>query len=236
MLIRYFPTPAVFGGAVTLGLQTSCEGFWQLESSTGTDETGNGHTLTETGTPSYSTGVVGNALYATNSDYCTIPDASTYFNIGTTNDFSIQIWFYYTTVNSCLVTRDAGFGSIDWSLGSVFTSYQTVRFGVNNAGNGYQYVVATPGSSIAASTWHHVVGTWKNSTKEAYIYLNNTGYNATLTSNPKAISGVSPTIASTNAATIRIDQVGIWPGRLLSSSEVTTLYNSGSGLTWAQML
>lgn len=106
----------------------------------------------------------------------------------------------------------------------------------------YAYIVLASDSAmmyhnsdglVNAFAWSHIVVTWDSS--NVYIYINN------VASASKAVT-VTP-VASTNNLQIGspvvdssgyfdgyIDEVGIW-NRLLTSGEVSTLYNSGNGKT-----
>jgi hypothetical protein len=82
----------------------------------------------------------------------------------------------------------------------------------NSSGNGITLYV--DGSSVGTGT---LTGTLQSSAG-ASLNFGGTG-------------GASP--VATNP--LLVDQAGFWKGRVLSAGDVTALYNSGSGLSWAAM-
>lgn len=95
---------------------------------------------------------------------------------------------------------------------------------------------------LTTGVWYHVVATYDGSQSASGIKVYIDGslgtqniQKDTLGSNSSSASGIKATISSRNGSTIptngTIDEVGIWD-RVLTSDEVTELYNSGSGLQY----
>lgn len=72
-----------------------------------------------------------------------------------------------------------------------------------------------------------------------YVDGSASGSGATLTGTLNSSSAAPLNIGRVPAAIIpvacTIDQCGFWKGRILSAGDVTLLYNSGAGLSWAAM-
>jgi len=104
----------------------------------------------------------------------------------------------------------------------------------------YAYIIKDIESINLVEKWIHVTGVWVSSS-ERYLYVNGeivTGGDDTKQTNSfntninKFVLGRRYTSYGTqNYFDGKIDEVGIW-SRALTSNEITTLYNSGSGLTY----
>lgn len=75
------------------------------------------------------------------------------------------------------------------------------------------------------------------------LYLDgaSSGSGATLTGTMQSTSSATLNFGRVGTNTpsainpLLLDQCGFWKGRVLSASDVTALYNSGNGLSWAAM-
>lgn len=240
ILVGNQPRVVAAGG---LGLQTNLTGFWSFENTSWTDDTGNGTTLTATGSPTSSSTaptIVGNYLGLPGSAYLSAAN-NTNINAGG-GSFSIQAWVY---VNAGSVTDGyfnkgtSGFGNQEWGLGSRFTSANVFSFSVfDSSSNGTR---AEDTVATTTSTWVHLVATFDSGTKGMVLYKNGSSVgtataSAALNSTTNAINvGQGGFGGAGLASGYRIDQCGFWKGRILSASDVTALYNSGSGLSYAAM-
>lgn len=231
--------PVAAGG---LGLQTNLTGFWSFEDTSWTDDTGNGTTLTGTGTPTTTTGRVGNAVDLDGStDALSASSNSNILNGG--SSFSVQAWVKMTAGvpnEERIFNKDNNaFGQREWGLGS--------RFVASNVWSFKTYNTSTTGfncdSTVTCTTgaWVHIVGTFDSSGGALKIYING----ADATSGSPALTGTMQSTASAPLevgclktafmAAGQVDQCGFWKGRVLSASDVTALYNSGNGLSYAAM-
>lgn len=237
ILVRNQPKVVVAAG---LGLQTNCTGFWEMESTSWTDATGNGTTLTGTGSPTTTTGKVGNgASLVASTSYLQASHNTNIANGG--GSFSVSLWlntsgnpgemfFFSKSLNT--------FGNFEWGLGTRFTSANIFTFHCRNTSStifrAEDTVAATTGSFV------HLVGTFNSSGGGMVLYKNGsqvgTGtLTGTMNSSASAPLNFGHDGAAISPVNSVVDQAGFWKGRVLSSGDVTALYNSGNGLSWAAM-
>lgn len=228
----------------TLGLQTNLTAFWSLENTSWTDDTGNGTTLTGHGTPTVTTGVAGGNGLGTLDGTTQYLSAASNTNVSNGGgSFSVQAWVKTTAApgGEVVFNKDNNaFGQREWGLGSRFTSSNVWSFTLSNTST--SFFNADSAVTVVTGSFVHLVGTFNSSTGAITIYVNGTasGAGATLTGTVQSSASAPISIGSLAGATFMpagvIDQVGFWKGRVLSSSDVTALYNSGAGLTYAAMV
>lgn len=228
--------------AAGLGLQTNLAACWEFENTSWLDTTGNGTTLTATGSPTSSnasTPKVGNYAAFDGGSYLSAANNS---NINTGGgSFSVACWVYLPSApgEDFIINKGAdSFAQREWGLGTTFASGNKWAFQVYAAtGASFSAVGAT---NISTNTWTLVTGTYDSVSKAAKIYLNDaldgTGtLSGTLASTTNALrigANMAPA-AIVNGA--RIDQCALWKGRVLTLGDVGLNYNSGIGLTYAAM-
>jgi hypothetical protein len=236
----YLPNLAPYykTAAAGLGLQTSLAAFWSLENTSWTDDTGNGNTLTPSNTPTAVAAKVGNGASFTAASSQSLTVASNAgLQIGG-GSFSIQAWINSSSgpgANGYLSKNDGGFANREWGFGGRFNGSAVVFSWdlYDSSSTAYHCDSAT----TVAAGWHHIVMTWDGTTQKIYVD------SGTASTNVPGAVGISSTSAiffgkdsDTGAfSTAILDQVGIWKGRVLSAGDVTALYNSGAGLTYAAM-
>lgn len=98
-------------------------------------------------------------------------------------------------------------------------------------GTGNNIRMGVTGNILSASTWQHIVVTYTSGTNTLLVYYNGSAVGTTNSNNTSGITGRSFGNGAGNYYKGILDEVGIW-SRALDSSEVSTLYNSGSGLTY----
>lgn len=229
----YFAAPAASGA---LGLQTNCTAFWQFENASWIDELGVNN-LTSNGSPTTTAGVVGNAADLTAaSTFLSHADAVA-LSIGAANSsFSISCWMNAAGAiqRNGITKNDGGFNNIEFWVGTRFTTANKWSWSFYAASSVEKFCTSTVNFSIG---WHHIVATWDGTTQTIYVDGAASGTNTPAASSVDSTSnffigkdGVSGTFGA-----IKADQVGLWKGRVLNSTEVGLLYNSGAGLSWAAM-
>ena len=145
--------------------------------------------------------------------------------------FSVSVWFKVDDVSGT-----KGIVS-DWD-----SPYRSVLFRLSDASiQFYTYTGTQVGgtfASISAATWYHVVITYDGSDMEMYINnsLDGTSFSQTGTigetgTHTSYIGNYVTSSFTTLSFDGLIDQVAIW-NRALTSTEVSTLYNSSNGLTY----
>ncbi len=172
----------------------------------------------------YTTGKIGNAADSTvvNSTLKVTTNSTIEYN----GDFTVGGWIYTPDVVSQqnIAAKSTAYGgSYEWGIwiqgGSVVTF---------NAGN-----CTTPNSAaISANTWYFIVADYTASTKACRIRLNNgTVYSSTGTTLPSVNSGSMNFGEVSGGATGRRDEWFLYK-RVLTSQQMTDLYNSGTGRTY----
>lgn len=229
------------------GLQTSLAAFWEFESTSWTDATGNGNTLTGLNSPTSSNtapAVVGNYanLVAASSQDLSVASNSGIQVGGASTNFSIAGWFYLSgsfNTGKPLVSKFGAFGNREFFLTTNFFSSNVFEFHVVTNGGGSDNFIASS-TAISVNTFYFVSCTYNGTSGAMTISVNaGTRDTGTATLLPVANSTAAFFVAndanSTGFYGMRIDQFGIWKGRLLSISDESLLYNSGAGLSYAAM-
>ncbi len=212
-------------------LLTNLEEYYKLDESSGQviDAVGNNNSSSVSATYSAS-GKINTAFSFNGSTQMVTFNDHDNWTISPTSTLSISAWINLTgdiTAN--------GYGNI-WG-------YQDgPQFYLKYVSSGNYYLGWYAGSSLTLTdvmsfsfnTWYHVVMV-KNGTSVTF-YRNGTSVGTftayDITSNPPAVYIGSDSHSTPEAFYGRIDELGIWK-RVLSSSEVAQLYNSGSGLPYS---
>jgi len=152
-------------------------------------------------------------------------------NIGTvlsgTGDFSISLWINHSNNNSNYASVVSNYG------GGNTSGYQ---FYMNGTGNTISFHTSgsaiNGGTAMSASAWHHVVVTRTSGVLNLYV---DGSSDATAVANTHSIStSLSDAIGGKSDGSSgfngKIDEVSIWL-RGISASEVSKLYNGGTGDT-----
>jgi hypothetical protein len=232
--------PKPGGGGGGLGLQTSCTGFWEFKTTSWTDSTGNGTSLTGTGAPAVSTGPGTNSAVLFDGS-SSLSAASNSFILNGSNSFSVQAWANLPgpTSSEIVFNKDNNsFGQREWGIGNRFTSsnFWDVAFFNTSTTN-----FAATATTLFATGWHQIVITFNSSSGLMLIYVDGAvAGSGTTISGPMNSTASAPLnvgfFGSAIANTAKIALCGFWQGRVLSAGDITLLYNSGSGLSFAAML
>lgn len=214
-------------------LSTSLVSYWELEESSGTRVDSHGsNDLTDNNTVTSGTGIQGTAadFEDANSEYLTDPNTGQY----DVTSGSVSVWVKIE--NFSVGTISPGIWSTTLSnasaTGGVTLRYsyidKKVNFYVGNSGGGYTEST----TALTTGTWYHIVATWTPSAIKVYVNGSNEGTDSTVST---VTAGTTLHIGK-DAPNARyfdglIDEVGFW-SKELSSTEVTDLYNSGSGIPY----
>ena len=210
-------------------LLTGLVAYYTINEASGTlyDSTGNNNITTFTG--SYgATGKLSNCVsFAGSTQYATVPNASHFTNTSG-GSLSINLWIYMTTAH---LTSTANLFGSPTTPGFYFpadqgTNQYDLRYYVT--GNAFGDGTVT---TYAATTWYMLTMVKSGGTVSFYrngslLGSSSTGNDAT-TSSTQYIGG-DP---SSEPFPGRIDEVGYW-SRAITTGEITTLYNSGTGKTY----
>lgn len=177
----------------------------------------------------YSTGKINNAAYFNGSAYFTVADNAL---LEPTNAISFGGWVYISSTSSFQMLMAKGENAGDTRSYELRCNGTTTKMEVQMRVGGGSFTAARSTTAIGTGVWKHVIFTRNGTTQKIYI------------------DGVSDTLESnvTNAADIdyntddlwigqrngglrfngRLDMWGLWDVEL-SSSEVSELYNTGTG-------
>ena len=113
---------AASGSTARAGLQTGLEAYYHLDGN-GVDSSGNGLDLTLVGSPSFGTGLFGQALalHDDGSQYAQRPGDDSVFNFGS-SDFSLQAWVNFNTIDAreqTLIEKFSGESGPGWTISKV---------------------------------------------------------------------------------------------------------------------
>jgi hypothetical protein len=200
--------------APVVDLEDGLQAFYKLSDTS--DSSGNNRTLTNNGNVSFASGKLGNAAVFDGSNYLDADVSS--LSIDQSNPFSVSFWSNPSANVVGTTVGGNGFNIHNDNEGALhFNNSQAADCYVANA--------------FEVGVWKHYVCMLSNGNcivyingQEAYNQQSNVSYQGIL--NTLFIGNVLPWSLLFNG---QIDAVGIW-NRALSDSEVTALYNSGTGL------
>jgi len=230
-----------------MALADNLVGYWKFDESSGnaSDEVNSNTMLNQASTP-FAAGKINNGanLELDDSNYFTTGDNPTNLNI--TGDISFSFWIKPESVppNNLdefhVVTK---FDSGD------FISYRTVYrqvggqlqlYGEYRNTDNTRFVRVSSPQDLGTGSWHHVVMTMQVADQIVLIYADDSVLTPTHDDSgtlPNSIqsSTVPVTIGAFGDVGLffdgMIDEVGIWD-RVLTSGEVTELWNGGDGLPY----
>lgn len=218
-------------------LPTNLVSYWKLDESSGTRVDSHGsNDLTDNNTVLSATGIINNGadFEATNSEYLSITDASQ-SGLDITGDLSISMWMKPESWSG----QDFWIGKDSISAGgrSYIISTTDTYLLFDASSNGTSAVEKISAHGMSTGTMYHVVLTYNASAGTAYFYVNNskgsqmTGFPTSIY-NGNADFTIGAYGAPGNYSDGVVDEVGIW-SKELTDSEVSDLYNSGSGLPYS---
>ena len=171
------------------------------------------------------------------NDYMAIGDADIFSlgnGSGTDNAFSISAWFNADSIGTFFIAAKDVNGGREWVLRTISSQLSFFAFGTGGGYIGRQYT-----SSLSTGQWYHVAMTYDGSKASSGIKLYLDGnpvdnadygagtYTAAVNTTPNLRVGASERDGYSNG---KIDEVAIFNSEL-SSSDVTSIYNSGKPAT-----
>ena len=225
-----------------MALRDSLISWWELNESSGSRVDAHGsNDLSDINTVLAATGKQGNGadFEATNSEALTISDASQ-SGLDITGDFSVSLWLNGETAggngvlfSKWLTTGDQrSYALFWWSSGNVLRTY------ISSDGTNANTSKISVSGALSGSTWYHVVFVYDASAGEVTLYIDGTATGVGATGHKTSIHSGSAQFALGDASGDFgyldgiLDEVAIW-SRTLTSGEVSELYNSGAGLSYA---
>lgn len=208
---------------------------WYTLGSDGTDATGRGNTATAYGTPTYAAGVVGNAasLNGTTQYFLVADNAD--ISLGD-EDYSVSCWAKFTDI--------AGVYSPWGKLGATpqgpllfIAASSTLFFRIYDTSGSARSIYKA--SAVSAGAWVHAVCTYDATTQAVSLTVNGgtpatgdfSAFTFGDTSNALAIGRRGDAAWYHKGA---VDELCVYK-RVLTADEITWLYNSGSGRTYADL-
>lgn len=213
-----------------MALTDNLEAYWKLDESSGTlaDATGNGVTMTSHNSPTYSaSGKINSALSfaAASSQYL---DATHNAALNAAS-YTVCAWIKRASnpTECYILTHDGDATNHGWAAGLYQNRIMLLHGSV---------ALVQGASSITDTNWHHYAYTYSGGTVSFYLdgATDGTGsagaYTAVSTS---VVIGANKDASGNPKAYFdgTLDEVGYW-SRALSGAEITSLYNSGSGLAY----
>lgn len=215
-----------------MALTDNLMGAWRFDSDL-TDASGRGNDLSGSGSPGYATGVLGNALSLTGTEYAYRADNA---DLSVAGPFTIVSWINVTGTNfSFIATKHGTAGNREWDFRLQNNSAppgtsRNVELFVSNNGTALTGAAST-GLLVTPSAWHFVAGGYDGSL--VWVQIDNGTVFSTAYSSGVFDSGSEFRIGS-RADTTSFKMIGLqdmtmlWD-RALTAPELTTLYNGGAG-------
>lgn len=147
-------------------------------------------------------------------------------------DFSISCWYKRSSSGSNDYLFGRGTTSTDQGLHFGFRSTNVLSMGF------YADDLDTTATYTDTTSWHHIVFTYKYSTREQKLYYDNQLVGSRIgTGNPNFGTGAfyigaTPWMGSSDYAAGLLDEIAIYRGKTLSSAEVSQIWNGGLGVTF----
>lgn len=229
-------------GSIAYAITWDNSAYWKLDESSGNafDISGGGHTLTNTGTATYSAGIINNGINitATGPKYLSRADTSGW-TVG--GPVTISFWYKPTSqpaTNGTHTLFQLGGGSTyPYVAHEIYyaDASGTKQITINRGQSCVTNNLTTFNQTLSNGTLYHLVYTYDGTNENFYV-------NGSLVSGPTAKSG-NGVACGANITVLGArgdiaffaegleDEVGIW-NRAITSGEVTTLYNSGNGLSY----
>lgn len=226
--------PYVFGGSATSTLLNGLYALWKLEINAN-DSLGN-YNGTLIGTQSYGSGINGNCVVPSGSNYVDLPD-NTFNSLGTT--FTIAVWVYpdlSTSGNRTIVsTYNSTYGAtagfeLDTTIdgtGMMFNLFgsSSVSIGANSGSLiSFQWNLIIIERTASTSTKVYINNVFKTQNSSTMDIL----YAPQLYASIGAYKYSSSGIAQYMAPNHKYDELAFW-NRALTTQEKTDLWNSGTG-------
>jgi len=239
-----------------MALSDNLEKYFSLDETSGNRECEiTADALVPQNSPSYGTGIQGNAIDIEDDSSQYLYDSSV-VSIGSNTDFSVSLWIKIESLPNGGGSHESyGVLSFYDNDGS-YNIYRQIDLAGSNteqlirtycAGGGESYNPYNWTSVVATGTWYHIVFTYEygNVTNGNKLYVNNSLV-AQVNSKTRDAGSWSPKMAIGELMDSNgngygryfdglIDEVGIW-SRVLNTDEIEDLYNEGSGRDYDYIL
>lgn len=226
---------------ITFGTTNDYIAYWNADSSSVTgfvmaDQTANNHDATFVATPTFGTGVDGNSVVTSASQYANVVDNAAL----KTTSFSFACWMKPSALNSLgtLINNGVNLGSSNYQ--GMYVTYAntsdqlTVLLGLGTGSvQGTDFELASTVGNITEGDWNHVCVTYDNAFIKLYVnaveranvaWANGIAFPQTNNIRLGAQNLGSPAFSPFAQFDGELDEIKWWDRRL-TASEVTELYN-----------
>lgn len=235
MSASFDPKFIKFSTASASSLLTGLISYWKLNETSGTlmDSVASNNSTSITGSPTYdASGKLGRCMTIAGAGYISM---GTTTNLKPTTSFSVSIWFktsstaYQELISNIMWTSPSYKG---WKIATEYSGTSWNLRGVINNNTNTGIVDST--TAINNGAWHLAVMTWNGSTLKLYKDGNQEGgdipFTYTMLYNASSDFEIGSKDGGDGTFTGSVDEIGLW-SKALTSGEITTLYNSGTGIT-----
>jgi rhamnogalacturonan endolyase len=189
-----------------------------------TDSSGNANNGTLTGSYSFGTGVIGNALDLTGG-YASLPTGI----LGATSNFTIAAWIKPTSLSNWMRIFDFGTGTTDYMfLTPDAGTTNALRFSITTSGGAGEQQLNGP--TITAGVWTHVAVTLIGNTGTLYVNGVAVATNTAMTLHPSSLGSTSKNYLGKSQFNDPAYQGNIDDFRIfstgLSAGAIASLYNT----------
>lgn len=233
---------------MTNGLLNNLVGYWGLDEASGANDALDKHTgartLTQVASPGSSTGKVYAGARTFNGSTQYFNRASETALQGGDNDLTVSAWVYLTSTAADQIIVIKAESNEEYYLYYQSSSNRFV-FVVNDGAGTYTEVLANNFGAVSTSTWYFVSGSHNATSNQISVSVNagtaDTASHSTGMASTSSIFFVGCVVSSSTVIaplTGRIGPVMLWKsaagsGGVLTSTQITQLYNSGNGLAYA---
>lgn len=225
-----------FGSSLNSGLIA----YWKLEETSGTrvdsEPTVPAHNLTDNNTVTSTTGIISTAALFTSVNNESLSEAdSTDISVADI-DFSCVAWVKFTTVAASqdIVSHYSATGNQRSWVMRYNASTGKGSFIVSNNGTATVTLEATAFGNLTTATWYMIFVSHDSVNNLLIISINDstraTVSHTTGVFDSSAAFRIGENAGGGNPVNGAVDEVGFWK-RVLTTAEVTELYNSGAGKT-----
>lgn len=228
-------------GAGPSSLLSGLLAYWKLDESSGStrvDSTANGEDLAESGSVASHAGLVSNAASFSASGVYLQHASSTFFNLGVHADWSVLVWVYLDNKSSSytFVSKDNSGVSRQFHI-RYSSGPDRLTLAYSSDGSSLSTLHADTLGSPSATTWYLIHAYHDGVNDELGISVNGGSYDTVSHSagifqstEQFAVGCHFSSGSPVNQAVGDVDEMAVYD-RVLTPSEVSDYYNSGSGTT-----
>lgn len=221
-------TPNIVFGALTDNLVS----YWKLDESSGNASDAHGaYTLTNNNTVTYTTSFFNNGISSGASNTTRNMTNTSALGIAGNGEITISGWVYYSSLPGAGSKALWGHTSTTGTDNYFWLNSETTDLRISTNYSSFCSVA----HGFSTGTWYYITVTRTGNAFE--IFKNGTSLTTCNSGGASPISQTRFSIlsaadgSSEYSSDIQIDEVGVW-SRVLTGTEISDLYNSGSGLAY----